>query len=100
MARAKYTLSRVGATATPAQGITLANALRPFFMGAPGLGSGAAQISNDLGNMLIQGTDAKLMVPESFTVLARFSEISANPTAVIEARTNLGVEDIDCGTFN
>lgn len=63
MARAKYTLLRVGATATPAQGITLSNALRPFFMGAPGLGSGAAQISDDPGNILIQGTDQKLMVP-------------------------------------
>lgn len=36
MAEPKYTLRRVGATATAQQGIVLANQLRPFFVGAPG----------------------------------------------------------------
>lgn len=36
MATPKYTLRRVGATATPAQGIALANQLRPFFRGDKG----------------------------------------------------------------
>jgi len=36
MAEPRYTLRRVGATATPAQGIALANQLRPFFVGPAG----------------------------------------------------------------
>jgi hypothetical protein len=40
MASPRYTLRRVGATATPAQGITLANQLRPFFVGGAGTGGG------------------------------------------------------------
>jgi hypothetical protein len=39
MASPRYTLRRVGATATPAQGITLANQLRPFFVGGGGAGA-------------------------------------------------------------
>lgn len=40
MADPRYTLRRVGATATAAQAVTLANALRPFFRGDPGIGAG------------------------------------------------------------
>lgn len=36
MASPKYSLRRVGATATPAQATVLANQLRPFFVGPPG----------------------------------------------------------------
>lgn len=37
MASPKYTLRRVGATATPAQWGVLSNSLRPFFVGPRGL---------------------------------------------------------------
>lgn len=50
MADPKYTLRRVGATATPQQGITLANQLRPFFVGPQGAeGDSAYQVAVDAG---------------------------------------------------
>jgi hypothetical protein len=42
MASPRYTLRRVGATATPAQALTLANQLRPFFVGPPANGGAGA----------------------------------------------------------
>lgn len=38
--------------------------------------------------------------PEPFALAARFSEISSDPTAKAQARANLDLQDIDCGTFN
>ena len=47
MADPKYTLRRVGATATPAQGVALANQLRPFFVGPAGPpGNGEVQYTH------------------------------------------------------
>jgi hypothetical protein len=100
MASPKYTLRRVGATATPAQGVALANQLRPFFRGAPGLSGGAASISTDPNNALSAGVDGGIYAPTAFTVAARLSELAANETARTEARQNLGLQDIDGGTFN
>ena len=42
MIKPRYTLRRAGATNTPAQGIALANALRPFFVGPPANGGAGA----------------------------------------------------------
>jgi opacity protein-like surface antigen len=39
MASPRYTLRRVGATATTTQTINLANQLRPFFVGGAGVGA-------------------------------------------------------------
>lgn len=38
--------------------------------------------------------------PEPFALAARFGEIAADPVAKAQARTNLDLQDIDCGTFN
>lgn len=38
--------------------------------------------------------------PEPFALSARFSEIASDPVAKAQARTNLDLQDIDCGTFN
>lgn len=38
--------------------------------------------------------------PEPFALAARFGEIAADPTAKAQARANLDLQDIDCGTFN
>lgn len=100
MIKPRYTLRRAGATATPAQGIALANALRPFFRGSPGLSGGAASISTDADNALSAGTDGGIYAPEAFAVLARFAEISTDTTAKTQARQNLDLQNIDCGTFN
>lgn len=100
MADPKYTLRRVGATATPAQSLTLANQLRPFFRGAPGLSGGAASISADANNALSAGTDGGIYAPTAFTVTARFAEIAADNTAKAQARANLDLQAIDLGTFN
>lgn len=38
--------------------------------------------------------------PEPFALAARFGEIAADPAAKAQARANLDLQDIDCGTFN
>ena len=73
MASPKYTLRRVGATATPAQWGVLANSLRPFYRGNPGASGGAASISADAGNGLSAGADGGIFAPQAFALSARFS---------------------------
>lgn len=99
MASPKYTLRRVGATATPAQWGVLANSLRPFYRGNPGASGGAASISADAGNGLSAGVDGGIYAPQAFALSARFAELS-DEAARIQARQNLGLQDVDCGTFN
>jgi hypothetical protein len=68
--------------------------------GERGPSGSAGNISADAGNAITTGTDGGLFSPEAFALAARFSEIAGNEGAVIEARQNLGLQNIDCGTFN
>lgn len=68
MAERKYTLVRVGATATPAQGITLASQLRPFFVGATGPAGRSAYESAVAAGFV--GTEAEWLASIAATAAA------------------------------
>ena len=93
MSANKYTLRRVGSNAAPAQAITLASQLRPFFIGAQGVpGKSAYQVALETG---FEGSPGQWL--ESLAQEA--SQIAAASAAQAEAdAAQTGLDRVQTGS--